>query len=70
MPRPLLLLLAWLAVAALRADPPAPASPTGPVALTGSNGRAAEFAGIWEARPAGLAVVVTADSPLAIVPWT
>ena len=37
--------------------------------LTGANGRGVDFAGVWEARPDGLMVVMTADSPLLLVPW-
>ncbi|MBC8039957.1 MAG: hypothetical protein H7Y06_05390, partial [Opitutaceae bacterium] len=39
------------------------------VKLTGANGRAVEFAGIWEARPEGLIVVTSAESAPVIVPW-
>ena len=39
------------------------------VQLTGSNGRAVEFAGIWEARLEGLVVVTTAESSPIIVTW-
>lgn len=39
------------------------------VKLTGANGRAVEFAGIWEARPEGLIVVTSAESAPVIVAW-
>ncbi len=39
------------------------------VTLTGANGRAVEFAGIWEARPEGLIVVTNAESEPVTVPW-
>ncbi|MEZ0218193.1 MAG: hypothetical protein ACAH89_13735 [Rariglobus sp.] len=39
------------------------------VKLTGANGRAVEFAGIWEARPEGLVVVTSAESAPVIVAW-
>ena len=39
------------------------------VKLTGANGRAVEFAGIWEARPEGLIVVTSAESAPVIVTW-
>lgn len=39
------------------------------VKLTGANGRAVEFAGIWEARPEGLIVVTTAESAPVTVTW-
>ena len=39
------------------------------IQLTGANGRAVEFAGIWEARPEGLVIVTTAESAPAIVSW-
>jgi hypothetical protein len=64
------------AAVVLNADPSPPPSSTspvisaGPVTLTGANGRDAEFAGIWEARPTGLAVAIAADGPLEVVPWT
>ena len=41
----------------------------GPVRLAGANGREVDFAGIWEALPEGLVVVVTAESPLSLVTW-
>lgn len=41
----------------------------GPVRLVGANGREVDFSGIWEARPEGLVVVTTADSPLTLVTW-
>ncbi len=40
------------------------------VTLTGANGRAVEFAGIWEARPDGLVVVTTAESEPVVVSWS
>lgn len=39
------------------------------VKLTGANGRAVEFAGIWEARPEGLIVVTSAESAPVTVTW-
>jgi len=39
------------------------------VKLTGANGRAVEFAGIWEARPEGLIVVTSAESAPLTVTW-
>ena len=39
------------------------------VKLTGANGRAVEFAGIWEARLEGLIVVTSAESAPVIVAW-
>ncbi len=39
------------------------------VKLTGTNGRAVEFAGIWEARPEGLIVVTSAESAPITVTW-
>lgn len=47
----------------------APALFADSVKLTGANGRAVEFAGIWEARPEGLIVVTSAESAPVIVPW-
>lgn len=47
----------------------APSAPGAPVRLTGANGKEVDFAGIWEARPEGLVVVTTAESPTATVPW-
>ncbi len=44
-------------------------APPGNVRLAGANGRVVDFAGIWEARPEGLVVVITPDSPLATVAW-
>jgi hypothetical protein len=72
--RNVLLLSVLLVATALRAAP-GPLVPAGsvaaagPVTLTGANGRGVDFAGIWEARPEGLMVVMTADSPLLLVPW-
>ncbi|MBW8781079.1 MAG: hypothetical protein JF599_04220 [Verrucomicrobia bacterium] len=51
-------------------SPSAPGSPLASVTLTGANGRAVEFAGIWEARPEGLIVVTSAESNPVLVPWT
>lgn len=56
----LLPLLALALVPALHADA---------VKLTGANGRAVEFAGIWEARPEGLIVVTSAESAPIVVTW-
>jgi hypothetical protein len=56
----LLPLLALALVPALHADA---------VKLTGANGRAVEFAGIWEARPEGLIVVTSAESSPVVVTW-
>jgi hypothetical protein len=39
------------------------------VKLTGANGRAVEFAGIWEARPEGLIVVTSAENAPITVTW-
>jgi len=39
------------------------------VRLTGANGRAVDFAGIWEARPEGLLVITDADAALQLVAW-
>ena len=47
----------------------APALQAEAVKLTGANGRAVEFAGIWEARPEGLVVVTSAESTPVIVAW-
>lgn len=47
----------------------APALHAEAVTLTGNNGRAVEFAGIWEARPEGLVVVTSAESAPVIVTW-
>ena len=47
----------------------APALYADSVKLTGANGRAVEFAGIWEARPEGLIVVTSAESAPVIVTW-
>jgi len=47
----------------------APALQADSVKLTGANGRAVEFAGIWEARPEGLIVVTSAESAPVIVAW-
>jgi len=47
----------------------APALHAEAVTLTGNNGRAVEFAGIWEARPEGLIVVTSAESAPVIVTW-
>jgi hypothetical protein len=47
---------------------PVSAAP-GPVRLAGANGREADFAGVWEARPEGLVVVTTADASPSLVPW-
>lgn len=47
----------------------APALHAEDVKLTGANGRAVEFAGIWEARPEGLVVVTSAESAPVIVAW-
>lgn len=60
--------------------PPAPPVPAtananpvsavpGDVRLVGANGREVDFAGIWEARPEGLVVVTSAQSPLTVVSW-
>lgn len=61
------------AIAQTSAENPAPTTPVsappGKVRLTGANGRVVDFAGIWEARPEGLVVVITPDSPLATVAW-
>ena len=43
--------------------------PADSVKLTGANGRAVEFAGIWEARPEGLIVVTSAESAPVTVTW-
>jgi hypothetical protein len=52
------------------AAPTTPVSaPPGNVRLVGVNGRAVDFAGIWEARPEGLVVVTGPESPLALVAW-
>lgn len=53
-------LLSLTVASALHADP---------VKLTGANGRAVEFAGIWEARPEGLVVVTSAESAPVTVAW-
>jgi hypothetical protein len=58
----------FLAVAPLLAQDSQLSSSTS-VTLTGTNGRAVEFAGIWEARPEGLIVVTTAESEPVTVPW-
>jgi|GEM_PF-1270261 hypothetical protein len=47
---------------------PVSASP-GSIRLVGANGREVDFAGIWEARPEGLVVLITPDSPVATVAW-
>ena len=56
----LLLLLLLIFPGVMRADP---------VELTGSNGRQAAFAGIWEARPEGLVVLLTPDGAPVTVGW-
>jgi len=43
--------------------------PDGPVRLVGANGREVDFAGIWEARPEGLVVVVQPVDPLTLIAW-
>jgi hypothetical protein len=70
---PLLVLVASPLVAQTPPDtqPPAPiAQPSSAVTLSGANGRAVEFAGIWEARPDGLVVVTTAESEPVVVSWS
>ncbi|MFA6961480.1 MAG: hypothetical protein WC205_12065 [Opitutaceae bacterium] len=47
----------------------APALQAESVTLTGANGRAVEFAGIWEARPEGMVVVTSAESAPVVVTW-
>ncbi len=44
-------------------------APPGALRLAGANGREVDFAGIWEARPEGLVVLITAEAPVSIVPW-
>ena len=39
------------------------------IRLAGANGREVDFAGIWEARPEGLVVLITAEAPVSIVAW-
>ena len=55
------------------ASGPAPrtpvSAPPGMIRLAGANGREVDFIGIWEARPEGMVVLITADAPVAIVPW-
>ena len=60
------------APAATPAAEPSPggeAAALGSVRLTGANGRAVDFAGIWEARPEGLLVITDAEASLQLVPW-
>lgn len=58
MPRLLLILL--FCVGTVRADP---------VSLTGANGHKVEFAGIWEARPDGLVVLMRPEANPITVAW-
>ena len=44
-------------------------APPGMIRLAGANGREVDFAGIWEARPEGLVVLITAEAPVSIVAW-
>ncbi|MCU0793634.1 MAG: hypothetical protein MUE42_12475 [Opitutaceae bacterium] len=44
-------------------------APEGPVRIAGANGREVDFAGIWEAMPEGLVVVVSPEAPLSLVTW-
>lgn len=44
-------------------------APPGVLRLAGANGREVDFAGIWEARPEGLVVLINAEAPVAIVAW-
>jgi hypothetical protein len=43
--------------------------PEGTVRLVGANGREVDFAGIWEARPEGLVVVIQPVDPLTLIAW-
>jgi hypothetical protein len=40
------------------------------ITLTGANGRSVEFAGIWEARPDGLIVLINAEDDPVFVAWS
>lgn len=44
-------------------------APPGALRLAGANGREVDFAGIWEARPEGLVVLITAEAPVSTVAW-
>ena len=62
------------AAAAVAATAPAVVStpvsaPPGALRLAGANGREVDFAGIWEARPEGLVVLITAEAPVSTVAW-
>ena len=73
-PRPAMLprlpALLFIAAVSLSAQVSTDALLAAAVTLTGANGRAVEFAGIWEARPEGLIVVTTAESSPVTVPWS
>jgi hypothetical protein len=61
------------AAASTVADNPVVATPVsappGSIRLAGANGREVDFAGIWEARPEGLVVLITAEAPVSTVAW-
>ena len=44
-------------------------APPGSIRLAGANGREVDFAGIWEARPEGLVVLIDAEAPVSTVAW-
>jgi hypothetical protein len=58
-----------LAASLLLASAPSLPASAESVKLTGANGRAVEFAGIWEALPEGLIVVTSAESAPITVTW-
>ncbi len=44
-------------------------APPGTIRLAGANGREVDFAGIWEARPEGLVVLISIEAPISTVAW-
>jgi len=60
---------------AVQVPTPAPAvttpvsAPPGSIRLAGANGREVDFAGIWEARPEGLVVLINIEAPVSTVAW-